>query len=222
MTRAKISDLLPWWVRPWHWARHYRMLCHDYQKLVDRQTAENRVLTSKNANLMNQMRVAAQAVTPFAQVLGYEQGGGVMPEFVLVGIDRGVAGGKRIYASRELGGPAFGLIGDGANGSAYQLITKMGNLLVIDKPNYEQAMRWMGTIWRNWDAATKGKTDTATLADLVLSAPGVRPAGDTEEVDGQESQADAGDAEQGGHAKGNARQQGQHGVNSEGNRSKDS
>jgi hypothetical protein len=150
-----------WWLRPWSTALLLRAANKNQRDMIDRQRAvndqlfrDNRDLADGNAELRRQLANTTAPRGSGRALIGYEQSGGAKPEFVIVGIDRGAAGGKRIYASRDLGAPSFGAE-EGRFDSAMKLITFMARMLVIDKPTYGEALARMAEIWANWDRDDK-------------------------------------------------------------------
>lgn len=166
---------LPWWSRPWHQCRLLRRdterqgeaLLAQNRRIIDLKRdvadlraanaqlfSDNQELAAHNAELQRQLRITSAAPAGSGRAMvGWEQAGGAKPEFVIVGIDRGAAGGKRIYASRDLGGPSFGI--EPQDGSpTWKLVTFMARMLTIDKPGYGEALERMAEIWGNWDDTT--------------------------------------------------------------------
>lgn len=69
------------------------------------------------------------------------------PEWVMVGVD--VPAGKRLYASKDLRGSAFGVAMDAyGNGDGW-------HMLVITKPTYGECLAELQRIWQNW--ASEGR-----------------------------------------------------------------
>jgi len=81
------------------------------------------------------------------------------PEFVLIGTDRD-GRGKRIYSSRDIGRAGFGMTEMTNPPPRYVIDAIMENMLVLDAPDYGQAMDKMSEIWKNRerDAAAKAKS----------------------------------------------------------------
>ena len=115
-----------------HWARY-----------IDKLERENRRLEAQLASVKPLDPGAAGAMDAHREN---------SPDFVMLGLTR-PDGSKRVYASRDLPQAEFRLplispIGDVG---AYQLTSAMTNMLVVDKPAYDEAMARIREIWANWD-----------------------------------------------------------------------
>lgn len=159
---------LPWWLNPWREVRRLNdaAVRADYSlarmsgrldemcETARQDIATIETLTGRNAELARQLAVAADAGPRSGKALvGWEQQGGARPEFVLAGVDRGRAGGKRLYASKDLGGTAFGMTEMDDPPPRWKLSTAMERMLTIDKPTYGEALAHLMRIWSNWDRA---------------------------------------------------------------------
>jgi hypothetical protein len=148
----------PWWLSPWREVRRLRQLVFDANVSGMRLTNEKNALISevttlneRNYELARQLRIAAvPAAGTGSALVGWEQQGGVKPEFCLVGVDRGAAGGKRLYASRDLGGTSFGMTAMDDPPPRWRLATAMERMLTIDKPAYGECLAHLMTVWANW------------------------------------------------------------------------
>jgi hypothetical protein len=79
-----------------------------------------------------------------------DQHGNAEPEFVIVGLDR-PGQGKRIMASRHLTGTVLTMTDMSDPPPRWKVTAALGQMLIIDKPGYGDALLHMGTIWRNWE-----------------------------------------------------------------------
>jgi hypothetical protein len=75
-----------------------------------------------------------------------------VPEFVLVGIDRGNGQGKRLIAARDLPGAALAMTDMDDPPPRWKVTATLARPLFIDRPSYAAALEHMRTIWANWDA----------------------------------------------------------------------
>lgn len=82
------------------------------------------------------------------------------PEFIITGLDAGpgmcdgvrVESRKRIMASRHLTGTTMSMSDMSDPPPRWKIEAMMGQMLIIDKPAYADALDRMGEIWRNWEA----------------------------------------------------------------------
>lgn len=145
---------LPWWLSPWREVRLRTEAMDSLSDQVARLTGIEAGLMTERARLSGQLEDAQRRLRQL-------HGGtpeGVMaspPEFVLVGIDRGAAG-KRLIASRDLPGAAFGMTGMDDPPPRFQIRAVLARPLFIDSPDYATALDRMRAIWMNWDKAATG------------------------------------------------------------------
>lgn len=151
---------LPWWLNPWRERRrlladlaHWRDEAMHMQQAANRHIATIDEQAGRLRELARQLRIAATQPGSGQALIGWEQQGGAKPEFVLAGVDRGRAGGKRLYASKDLGGTAFGMTEMSDPPPRWKLSTAMERMLTIDKPTYGEALAHLMRIWSNWDRA---------------------------------------------------------------------
>lgn len=147
-----------WWLRPWSAYRQLRSVAAGQQKIIDGQSATISGLRTQLAALERELlrersRLAA-AVTD-ARVSAAVQSS-VQPEFVLTGIPR-PDGSKRLMASRQLDVTAFAMTEPDQPPPRWKLGVIMGQLLVIDKPDYQQALAHLMTIWGNQDSDARAQ-----------------------------------------------------------------
>lgn len=159
---------MPWWTHPVRSFRAIRAANDSLREQLQRLTAEKitrefemqDLVRAKAAALQDNMRLnrdliqlrgqMAAAVTD-ARVSGAALST-AEPEFVLVGIPR-PDGSKRLMASRELDVTAFAMTEPDKPPPRWKLGAILGQLLVIDKPGYSEALAHLMTIWGNQDRA---------------------------------------------------------------------
>lgn len=91
-------------------------------------------------------------------------------DFVMVGLKR-PSGGVRIYATRHMPHLEWGQAERGCE-TLWHIDADMDNLLVIDKPDYPQALARLFEIWANQDAA---KAETERFKALPANRARVAP-----------------------------------------------
>lgn len=149
----------PWWARPDRLRRQIdelRDVCDEYKTLTARLNDENRdqqlQLTGERAKVAELSRQLTNMAAPRGSgqaVVGWQAPGTAKPEFVLAGVDRG--NGKRLYASKDLGGTSFGgAAGDFGTNVGYTLRAVLGNMLIIDKPSYGECLEFLFRRWADF------------------------------------------------------------------------
>jgi hypothetical protein len=147
--------------RPWREIRRLRDLSISQRHVADLQTALNKTLTSKIADLESQIRGMLRPAVPEGAV---STG---MPEFVMVGVDRS-GQGKRIIASKEPTVLAFGMTEMNDPPPRWKIESVMPNALFIDGTGYADAMAKLEVIWRSWEAQQRERDRPAIDAILGI------------------------------------------------------
>lgn len=91
-------------------------------------------------------------------------------DFVMVGLKR-PQGGVRVYATRHMPHLEWGQVERGYE-TLWHIDADMDNLLIIDKPDYPQALARLFEIWASQDAA---KAETERLRALPASRARIEP-----------------------------------------------
>lgn len=129
----------------------YRRRDDEMARRIELGMAENKRL----AAVVNDQRKQLASVRPLdpGAVGAMETDRQNRPDFVMLGLTRPAGLGVRLYASRDLPQAQFGpppMARDYSAG-AYLLHSVMSNMLVVDKPTYDEALARVREIWANWD-----------------------------------------------------------------------
>lgn len=168
----KRRTLLPWWLRPWDEARWLRAELHSAERAAGRQAlditglerrieSDQRVMRQQRDDLakaeheLRRLRGQLAGAVTDAKVSGAALST-AQPEFVLVGIPR-PDGSKRLMASRNLDVTAFAMTDPDQPPPRWKLGVILARLLVIDKPDYQQALAHLMTIWANQDSDARAQ-----------------------------------------------------------------
>lgn len=156
-----------WALNPWHAYRSMRTIARGQQRIIDRQNKQIASLSQLAGQLREENRRYEQALAGHerelrrvnsqlaASVTDARVSAAVQstaqPEFVLVGTPR-PDGSKRLMASRQLDVTAFAMTEPENPPPRWKLGVILGALIVIDKPDYQQALAHLMTIWANQDS----------------------------------------------------------------------
>lgn len=203
----------PWWLRPYREVRDLRGSVRAAHTIIDEQqgrirlgTAENHRLAGVVTGLRRQLADLMGAGNPEGS---FTRSGASTPEFVLAGLDRN-GNGKRLMASRHLTGTTMTMTDMADPPPRWKLAAALGQMLVIDKPSYAEALDRMAEIWRNWDAEDRrgqkalaadwqdagpaeGGVTLSPAIPLMLPPAGAVPAGRICTICGEEAHADMAD-----------------------------
>jgi hypothetical protein len=145
-----MGPVIPWWLNPWRAALSLRHACAEQGRIISNQARTVHQVRDENRDLKAQIyRMQHPPAVSAGSALAL--GSSIKPEFVLAGFTRGAAG-VRLIASRNLDGTDLTMTGMSDPPPRWALHAKLGNALIIDKPDYGSAIAEMARIWRNWEA----------------------------------------------------------------------
>lgn len=144
---------LPWWLNPWRECvaldGRISELCETARMdIATISQLEERLADQIDENLSLRGKLRA-ALAPQGNL--HNATAAQVPEFVLVGIDRGNGQGKRLIAGRDLPGAALSMTDISDPPPRWVVAATLARPLFIDDADYAACLARMREIWMNWD-----------------------------------------------------------------------